>query len=115
MPANSAAGLAQVIEIANREKTPFIISAATFDRIHNPAQGREGGRLRGEGAAKRVSEAGMRSPTRAITSCRPGDSLVSNYRAAAVSATPGSVTASAWRPIPMESPAGARADYGWRE
>jgi N-methylhydantoinase B len=36
-------GLGQVIEIANRETTPFVISAATFDRIHNPAQGREGG------------------------------------------------------------------------
>jgi N-methylhydantoinase B len=36
-------GLGQIIEIANREAAPFVISAATFDRIHNPAQGREGG------------------------------------------------------------------------
>ena len=32
-------GLRQVIEIANREDAPFTISAATFDRIRNPAQG----------------------------------------------------------------------------
>jgi N-methylhydantoinase B len=44
-------GLGQVIEIANREKTPFIISAATFDRIHNPAQGREGGSPGRKGSA----------------------------------------------------------------
>jgi N-methylhydantoinase B len=36
-------GLGQIIEIANREKAPFVIAAATFDRIRNPAQGREGG------------------------------------------------------------------------
>ncbi len=36
-------GLGQVIEIANREAAPFVIAAATFDRIRNPAQGREGG------------------------------------------------------------------------
>ena len=34
-------GVSQVIEMASREDAPFSISAATFDRIHHPAQGRE--------------------------------------------------------------------------
>ena len=36
-------GHGQVIEIANRQPAPFTVSAATFDRIHHPAQGRAGG------------------------------------------------------------------------
>ena len=36
-------GLSQTIEIANREKAPFTISAATFDHIKYPAKGRDGG------------------------------------------------------------------------
>ncbi len=36
-------GHGQVIEVANREKAPFTISAATFDRLENAAAGREGG------------------------------------------------------------------------
>src|SRR5690606_31841485 len=35
-------GLGQVIELANREATPFFVNAA-FDRIANPPRGREGG------------------------------------------------------------------------
>jgi N-methylhydantoinase B len=36
-------GLGQRIELRNREDAPFVVSASTFDRIKNPAQGREGG------------------------------------------------------------------------
>ena len=67
-------GLSQTIEIANREAAPFTISAATFDRIHNPAQGRDGGRPGRKGLA-RLAPA-RRSPTRASMSFPTGDSLV---------------------------------------
>ena len=45
-------GLSQTIEIANREKAPFTISAATFDRIKNPAKGRHGGGSGVKGVAR---------------------------------------------------------------
>jgi N-methylhydantoinase B len=67
-------GLGQVIEIANREKTPFIISAATFDRIHNPAQGREGGSPGGKGAAYLGS--GSRLQDKGNHVVPAGDSLI---------------------------------------
>ena len=44
-------GLGQRIEIFNREAAPFVISAATFDRIHNAAAGRDGGKPGRKGAA----------------------------------------------------------------
>jgi N-methylhydantoinase B len=44
-------GLGQRIEILNREKAPFVISAATFDRINNAARGRDGGKDGRKGAA----------------------------------------------------------------
>jgi N-methylhydantoinase B len=67
-------GLSQVIEIANREAAPFAISAATFDRIHNPAQGREGGLAGCTGAARKGSGASL--PDKGIHIIAPGDSLV---------------------------------------
>jgi N-methylhydantoinase B len=67
-------GLGQVIEIANREKTPFIISAATFDRIHNPAQGREGGSPGRKGSASLGS--GPRLKDKGNHLVPAGDSLV---------------------------------------
>jgi N-methylhydantoinase B len=48
-------GLGQRIEIRNREDAPFVISASTFDRIHNPARGRDGGKPGKTGAAYRKS------------------------------------------------------------
>jgi N-methylhydantoinase B len=45
-------GLGQRIEILNREAAPFVISAATFDRIHNAAQGRDGGKPGRKGEAR---------------------------------------------------------------
>lgn len=53
-------GLGQIIEIANREPAPFIISAATFDRIRNPAQGRQGGSPGGKGRAYLASGAPLK-------------------------------------------------------
>lgn len=67
-------GLSQVIEIANREAAPFAISAATFDRVHNPAQGREGGLAGCHGAARKGS--GQNLPDKGIHIIPPGDSLV---------------------------------------
>jgi N-methylhydantoinase B len=67
-------GLSQVIEIANREKAPFAISAATFDRIHNPARGRDGGREGRKGLARLGS--GPMLPDKGIHVIPTGDSLV---------------------------------------
>ncbi|MBL8907206.1 MAG: hydantoinase B/oxoprolinase family protein [Rhizobiales bacterium] len=67
-------GLSQVIEIASRETAPFTISAATFDRIHNPAQGREGGRPGRKGHARLGS--GKALADKGIHIVPAGDSLV---------------------------------------
>jgi N-methylhydantoinase B len=67
-------GLSQIIEIANREAAPFAISAATFDRIHNPAQGREGGRPGRKGHARLGS--GEALADKGIHVVPKGDSLV---------------------------------------
>ncbi|MGE3830521.1 MAG: hydantoinase B/oxoprolinase family protein [Parvibaculaceae bacterium] len=67
-------GLSQVIEIANRETAPFAISAATFDRIRNPAQGRDGGKPGRKGVAKLGS--GKMLPDKGIHVVPTGDSLV---------------------------------------
>jgi N-methylhydantoinase B len=67
-------GLGQVIEIANREDKPFIISAATFDRIHNPAQGREGGSPGRKGSASLGSGPKLKDKGNHVVPAR--DSLV---------------------------------------
>ena len=48
-------GLGQVIEVGNTEDHPFTVSAATFDRMRNPARGRDGGRPGITGAARLAS------------------------------------------------------------
>ncbi|MGB8315155.1 MAG: hydantoinase B/oxoprolinase family protein [Aestuariivirga sp.] len=67
-------GLSQRIEIANREKAPFTISAATFDRIKNPAKGRDGGSSGVKGVARLGS--GKNLPDKGIHVIPAGDSLV---------------------------------------
>jgi N-methylhydantoinase B len=67
-------GLGQRIEIANRDNAPFAISAATFDRIKNAAQGREGGLPGRRGVAKLGS--GRLLPDKGIHIIPKGDSLV---------------------------------------
>lgn len=67
-------GVSQLIEIVNREQAPFAISAATFDRILHPAQGREGGRPGCRGSAARGS--GPKLPDKGIHIIEAGDSLV---------------------------------------
>ena len=67
-------GLSQAIEIANREKAPFTISAATFDRIKNPAKGRDGGGAGAKGVARLGS--GKAIPDKGIHVIPAGDSLV---------------------------------------
>ena len=67
-------GLSQLIEIANRETAPFTISAATFDRIHNAAQGRDGGKPGRKGAARFGS--GALIPDKGIHVIPTGDSLI---------------------------------------
>ncbi|MGI9434984.1 MAG: hydantoinase B/oxoprolinase family protein [Geminicoccaceae bacterium] len=48
-------GRGQVIEIGNREPAPFTVAAATFDRIDNPARGRDGGSAGKAGVAHLAS------------------------------------------------------------
>jgi N-methylhydantoinase B len=73
-PGQWRGGASQVIEIANREAAPFAISAATFDRIHHPAQGREGGKPGCSGSAAWGS--GKKLPDKGIHIIETGDSLV---------------------------------------
>ncbi len=67
-------GLGQRIEILNREAAPFVISAATFDRIRHAAQGREGGEAGQAGAAYRGS--GSHLKDKGVHVIAKGDSLV---------------------------------------
>ncbi len=67
-------GISQAIEIANREAAPFAISAATFDRIRNPAQGRDGGKPGRKGSARWGS--GKPLPDKGIHVIPTGDSLI---------------------------------------
>jgi N-methylhydantoinase B len=67
-------GLGQRIEILNREDAPFIISAATFDRIRHAAQGRDGGEPGQVGAAYRGS--GEHLKDKGVHVIARGDSLV---------------------------------------
>ncbi len=67
-------GLGQRIVIANREVAPFAISAATFDRINNPAQGRDGGKPGRRGAARLAS--GYTLPDKGLHIVPTGDALV---------------------------------------
>jgi N-methylhydantoinase B len=66
-------GLGQVIEVGNTEAAPFTISAATFDRIHNPPRGREGGQAGRPGKAQLVS--GMEFADKAVYTVPQGDRL----------------------------------------
>jgi N-methylhydantoinase B len=67
-------GLGQRIEIQNREEAPFVISAATFDRIRHAAQGREGGKPGQVGAAYRGS--GSHLKDKGVHVIAKGDSLI---------------------------------------
>ncbi len=73
-PGEFRGGLSQTIEIANRESAPFTISAATFDRIRNPAKGRDGGKPGRLGLARLGS--GRLLPDKGIHVIPSGDSLV---------------------------------------
>ena len=52
-------GLGQVIEIENTGPYDFLISAATWDRLNNPARGRAGGRDGAVGSARLRSGAAL--------------------------------------------------------
>jgi N-methylhydantoinase B len=67
-------GLGQRIELRNREDAPFLISAATFDRIRNAAQGRDGGLPGRKGMAKLGS--GKNLPDKGVHIVPKGDSLI---------------------------------------
>jgi N-methylhydantoinase B len=67
-------GLSQRFEIRNREQAPFTISAATFDRIKNPAQGRNGGKPGSLGAAHLSN--GTILPDKGIHIVPKGESLI---------------------------------------
>lgn len=67
-------GLGQRIVIGNSEDAPFSIAAGTFDRLRNPAIGREGGRAGAPGAVHLAS--GKVLATKAVHVVPAGDRLV---------------------------------------
>ena len=67
-------GMGQVIEIGNTEAAPFTVAAATFDRISNPARGRDGGASGRPGAARLAS--GKELIGKAVHLIPAGDRLV---------------------------------------
>jgi N-methylhydantoinase B len=79
-PGAQRGGLGQMIEIGAVGDHAFSISAATFDRLRNPAAGRAG---RGPPICVRAPA----SPARPSTRFRPATASCSNCRAAAGSAT----------------------------
>src|SRR4029078_3641638 len=73
-PGQFRGGLGQRIVIGNSEDAPFSVSAATLDRLGNPAAGRGGGRPVSGGAARLAS--GRPLETKAVHVVPPGDRLV---------------------------------------
>ncbi|MGH8675136.1 MAG: hydantoinase B/oxoprolinase family protein, partial [Burkholderiales bacterium] len=73
-PGEFRGGLGQRIVIGNSEDAPFSVSAATFDRLRNPAAGRGGGRAGAPGAARLAS--GRVLATKSVHVVPPGDRLV---------------------------------------
>jgi len=67
-------GVGQLIEIANTEEAPFTVSAATFDRLRNPARGRDGGQPGRAGVARLAS--GKRLETKQVHTVPAGDALI---------------------------------------
>ena len=73
-PGTFRGGLGQVIEIGNSEAHPFTVSAATFDRIRNPARGRDGG-CPGRSGSSRL-KSGPDLPDKGIHTIPTGDRLI---------------------------------------
>ena len=73
-PGEFRGGLGQRIVIGNSEDAPFSVSAATFDRLRNPAAGREGGGAGAAGAARLAS--GRALETKSVHVVPSGDRLV---------------------------------------
>ena len=67
-------GLAQVIEISHAEDEAFVVSAATWDRLQNPARGRAGGQPGRMGQARLGS--GAKLEGKQLQYIPAGDSLV---------------------------------------
>ncbi|MDA0226374.1 MAG: hydantoinase B/oxoprolinase family protein, partial [Proteobacteria bacterium] len=73
-PGEFRGGLGQRIEIGHAEGAPFTIAAGTFDRLRNPASGRDGGGPGRPGAARFASGAALE--TKAIHTVPAGDRVV---------------------------------------
>ncbi|MDA0368749.1 MAG: hydantoinase B/oxoprolinase family protein [Proteobacteria bacterium] len=72
-PGKYRGGFAQVVEVESRAGLPFTVSAATFDRLQNPARGRHGGKPGSPGAFGLVG--GEVFHTKAVHTVPPGDRL----------------------------------------
>jgi len=106
-------GLSQVIEIASREEAPFTISAATFDRIHNAAQGRDGGKPGRKGLARLGSGPALKD--KGVHVVPTGDSLVLELPGGGGFGDPGKRDESliaADLASGVVTPQAARSDYG---
>ncbi|MEQ8248722.1 MAG: hydantoinase B/oxoprolinase family protein [Alphaproteobacteria bacterium] len=75
-PGRHRGGFAQVVEVESRSGLPFTVSAATFDRLQNPARGRHGGHNGSPGAFGLVGGASFR--TKAVHTIPPGQRLYAN-------------------------------------
>ena len=105
-------GLGQIIEIANTEGAPFTVSAATFDRLRNPARGRNGGAAGRAGVARLGS--GRELTTKALHTVPPGDSLIVELPGGGGFGDPHARSAAALAEdlaAGMITEAGAKADY----
>ena len=107
-------GLGQVIEIANREAAPFVISAATFDRIRNPAQGRDGGSPGRKGKAQLGSGPALKDKGNHVVPA--GDSLVVELPGGGGFGLPQARSSDAIKSdiaAELVTPAAAEHDYGF--
>ncbi len=66
-------GFASVVEVESRADLPFTVSAATFDRLDNPARGRHGGESGAPGAFGLVGGAPFHG--KAVYTVPPGERL----------------------------------------
>jgi N-methylhydantoinase B len=109
-------GISQVIEIRSREAAPFLISAATFDRLRNPAQGRHGGKPGRNGVARLGSGAPLHD--KRLHAIPPGDSVVLELPGGGGFGDPvkrDRRRVEADLESGLVSKAAARRDYGYRE
>ena len=106
-------GFAQVVEVESRANLPFTVSAATFDRLDNPARGRHGGGPGAPGAFGLAS--GEAFHGKAVYTIPPGDRLYAHLPGGGGFGAPferDAAEVAAEVQAGLVSPAAARENYG---